>query len=195
MKLILQKDLKNLGKAGDQINVKPGFARNYLLPRGMALVCDKKNKKSWQHKLQIIQSRRAQALKERKTLISKLESVQLQFSRAAKDKQNCFGSVTSVDISKELDSKGFSVDKRDIQTEPIKTFGKHAIKVSLGDGLTTNLNLNLSPQETAKQEEKSGFFKKLFSTSEKTESAEDSLVDSVEEKQEEASSEEKTKTN
>ena len=170
MQVILQKDMKNLGKAGSRVRVKPGYARNYLFPRGLAMVCDEKNAKSWKHKLHFIEAKKQQALKLRKELSDKLASVELKFLRSGKDDTNFFGSVTPVDISRALEEQGFSVDKRDIKTEPLKTFGEHKIQVCLDKDLETNIQVSIKAKvDKEGSSKKSGFFKKLFSGAETSE--------------------------
>ena len=132
MELILQKDVKNLGKAGDRVNVRPGYARNYLLPKKLALTLDESRLSEWKHKQQVIEASKKKAAVERDQLLEKLSSVHLVFERESRTGGHLFGSVSPVDISRELEQKhGLLVDKRDIASEPLKTEGEHQIKVAL----------------------------------------------------------------
>ncbi len=142
MKVILQKDVKNLGKAGDLVTVANGYARNYLLPRRMALEATEKRVKEFAHLQKVAEAKRRKALAERQELIKKLQGVNITIKAAAGDTDKLFGAVTSHDISNELEKHGFSIDRRDIVMEgPIKMLGQHKATVRLGEGLEAELTI------------------------------------------------------
>lgn len=142
MKVILQKDVKNLGKAGDLVTVANGYARNYLLPRRMALEATEKRVKEFAHLEKVAEAKRRKALAERQELIKKLQGVNITIKAAAGDTDKLFGAVTSHDISNELEKHGFSIDRRDIVMEgPIKMLGQHKATVRLGEGLEAELTI------------------------------------------------------
>jgi large subunit ribosomal protein L9 len=141
MKVILQKDVKNVGKVGDVVNVSTGYARNFLFPRRLAEIAAEKSVKAWQHLKQVAELKKKKANTERKALLDKLVGVTLTFKRASSDKEKIFGSVTAHDISQELESKGFQVDRRDISTEPLRVLGQHKVEVSYGEGLSAELTV------------------------------------------------------
>lgn len=142
MKVILQKDVKDLGKVGQLVNVAAGFARNFLFPRKMAAEATEKRIKEYEHLQRVAEAKKKKAIAERQALIAKLKDVSVTFKMAAGDTDKIFGSVTNHDISKELEKRGFSVDKRDIQIgEPIKMLGTHQAKVSLGEGADTTIQV------------------------------------------------------
>ena len=144
MELILQKDIKNLGKAGDRVRVRPGYARNYLLPKTLALTLDETRLGEWKHKQRVIEARKKKAASERDLILKKLSVVHLTFERESRPGGHLFGSVSQVDISRELEQKqGLLVDKRDIITEPLKTEGEHQVKIALDSERQTEIKITI----------------------------------------------------
>lgn len=141
MKVILQKDIKNVGKVGDVVNVSTGYARNFLFPRKLAELAVEKSVKAWEHLKQVALQKKKKAQDERKTILTKMSGITLVFKRASSDQEKIFGSVTAHDISLELENKNFSIDRRDILTEPLKVLGQHKVKISMGDGLSSELTV------------------------------------------------------
>ncbi len=142
MKVILQKDVKNVGKVGDLVNVKDGFARNFLFPRKLASEATEKRMKEWQHLQKVAEVRRKKASAERQETVQKLQGITLTFKSEAGAGDKLFGSITSLDISDELEKFGFSIDKRDIHLEDsIKVLGQHKAQVKLGEGLMAELTV------------------------------------------------------
>lgn len=155
MDLILQKDVKNLGKAGDHVRVKPGYARNYLLPKKLALTLDESRLGEWKHKQQVIEAGKKKAASERDQLLKKLSSVHLTFERESRAGGHLFGSVSPVDISRELEQKHkFLVDKRDIAAEPLKTVGEHQVKIALDSQRQTEIKVTIKKVFSEKDKQK-----------------------------------------
>ena len=155
MKLILQKDVKNLGKAGDQVSVKNGFARNFLIPKGYALILNKNRLKEWNHQKVIIEAKKRKASSERKSLIDKLSSVQLLFEKESQKDNKIFGSVTAHEISQALEEKhNISVDKKDIHFDELKTVGDHKISIHLSSKHKTEILLTIKGKLGKKKDEK-----------------------------------------
>ncbi|MEK7355465.1 MAG: 50S ribosomal protein L9 [Bdellovibrionota bacterium] len=144
MKVILQKDVKNLGKVGELVNVKTGFARNYLLPRRMALEASEARVNEFNHLKKISEAKKKKAVGERQELIKKLQGVNLVVKATAGENEKLFGTVTNNDLSNELEKLGFSVDRRDIHVEePIKMLGQHKAIIKLGDGAEAELAISV----------------------------------------------------
>lgn len=142
MKVILQKDVKNLGKIGDLVNVSNGYARNYLFPRQMAQEATEKRVKEFAHLKAVAEVKKKKAVAERQELVKKLEGVTVSFKVAAGENEKLFGTVTNNDISNELEKHGFSIDRRDIHLEEhIKMLGQHKAIVKLGDGLEASVTV------------------------------------------------------
>ncbi len=144
MKVILQKDVKNLGKVGDLVNVAVGFARNFLFPRKLASEATEKRVHEFEHLKKVAEIKKKKAVGERAEVVKKLSGVSLVFKSEAGDSDKLFGSITNVDISNELEKHGFSIDRRDIHIEEaIKMLGQHKATVKLGDGLEANLKISV----------------------------------------------------
>lgn len=143
MKVILQKDVKDLGKVGDLVSVKSGYARNFLFPRGLAMTATEGSEVEWNHLKKVAEIKKKKAMAGRLEVINKLKGVTVNFKlEAAADSEKLFGSVTNMDISKELDKLGYSIDKRDIHMEEaIKHIGQHKVFVRMGEGLEAELTI------------------------------------------------------
>lgn len=142
MKVILQKDVKDIGKVGDLVSVSSGFARNYLLPNKLAAEATEKRMAEWEHLKRVSEAKKKKAVAERQELLSRMSGISLTFKLAAGDGDKLFGSVTNMEISRELEKKGFSIDRRDIHLDDqIKVLGTHKATIKLGEGLQTNLQI------------------------------------------------------
>jgi large subunit ribosomal protein L9 len=143
MKVILQKDVKDLGKVGDLVNVKQGYARNFLFPRKLALVATETKVSEWNHLKKMSEIKKKKAMVGRQEQVSKMQGLTLNFKlEASSDSEKLFGSVTTMDISKQLEANGYQVDRRDIHLgEPIKQLGQHKAFVRMGDGLEAELTI------------------------------------------------------
>lgn len=140
MKVILQKDVKDLGKVGDLVSVSEGFARNFLFPRKLALEATEKRVKEFDHLNRVAEAKKIKANGDRQALLNKMSGVTLNFKMAAGDSDRLFGTVTTTDISKALEKQGFSVDRRDILLEePIKILGQHKAVIKYSEGLQANI--------------------------------------------------------
>jgi len=144
MKVILTQDVKDVGKVGDLVNVSEGFARNFLFPRKMASEATEKRVKEYNHLKQMAEAKKKKAMAERKTLLDKINGVTLKFKMAAGDTDRLFGTVTTTDISKELQKAGFSIDRRDIHLEePIKVLGQHKAAIKYQEGVEASIMISV----------------------------------------------------
>ena len=144
MKVILQKDIQNLGEAGDIKDVADGYARNYLLPRNLVIIASEAGKKILQHQEKIIKIKKAKRRKSSEKLLESLKNLELKITANAGEEGKLFGAVTPIDISKKLAEHGFEIDKRKIlQDEPIKNLGDYTIPLKLDDGLTAEIKLSV----------------------------------------------------
>jgi large subunit ribosomal protein L9 len=144
MKVILQKDVKNLGKVGELVNVKNGYARNFLFPRQLAQEASEGRVKEFAHLKAIAETKKKKAAGERLELIKKLQGVNVVIKVSAGESDKLFGTVTNNDISNELEKHGYSIDRRDIHLEePIKVLGQHKANVKLGEGAEAELTISV----------------------------------------------------
>ena len=149
MEVILKEDIANLGKMGDVVRVRDGYARNYLLPRGLVLVANKKNLKSFEHQKRVVASHKERVLKQAQTLAEKLSQVSLTMPVKTGEEGKLFGSVTNIDIEKALKAKGFEVERRRIHlSEPIKALGDYEVPIRLAADVTTTVKVSVVPEES-----------------------------------------------
>lgn len=134
LKVILRQDVPELGQSGDIVTVRPGYARNFLLPRGMAYEATGANIKQLEEEKRRLESRSKQQYLEARRRASQLEPVSLTFHANAGEEGKLFGSITSADIAERLNEQNldFEVDKRDIELdEPLKSLGVYNVAVRL----------------------------------------------------------------
>lgn len=140
MQVILTQDVSNLGKAGELVTVKPGFGRNYLVPRGMAVSATVHNKNRLDHEKAVIERRVAKERANATEIAAKVNVITLQFERNVGEDQKLFGSVTSRDIQEQLKKAGVEIDHRWIALDqPVKALGKYEVVVRLTAGVSANL--------------------------------------------------------
>ncbi len=142
MKIILKEDLEDLGKCGEVIQVKDGYARNYLFPKNLAIPATKGNLRSINEVTRQKKIRDEKKIKGDEKLKSDLEKISITAEVRVGEEDRVFGSVTSQDIAGLLKEKGFEVDKRKIELdEPIKALGVYTIPVKIHGELVANLKL------------------------------------------------------
>ncbi|MCI6756948.1 MAG: 50S ribosomal protein L9 [Lachnospiraceae bacterium] len=141
MKVILLKDVKPLGKEGQIVNVSDGYARNALLPKGLAVEATDKNKNDLKLKKQHEDKLAAQRLAEAQELAKKLEGIKISVRMKKGEGDKAFGSVSSKEIAEEAKKQhGLELDKKKIQLdEPIRTFGMHQVPIRLHPQVTGTL--------------------------------------------------------
>lgn len=132
MKVILKQDVEKLGRRGDVVNVAPGFGRNYLIPRKMALAVTPTNIKMIEIERQALKKKVEIERKSFQSLTQKLNQVSLTFTRRAGEKDIIFGSVSSGDVKEALDRLGYDIDKKKILLdEPIKRLGNFSVPIKI----------------------------------------------------------------
>ena len=132
MKLILREDVENLGKGGELVEVKPGYGRNYLLPRGLAVAANTKNVRELDHQKKIAEAKAAKAKASAEAVAKRLSDTPVVLRRKVGEQDKLYGSVTVIDIVEALAARGLTLDRRTIDLqEPIKTVGDHEVPVKL----------------------------------------------------------------
>ena len=148
MKVILLEDIDALGKMGDTVNVKNGYARNYLIPRNLAIPATARNLKAQEHQLRDIERRKEKIVGDAQSLAEKIAGVSLTFTRKTGEKGRLFGSVTNMDIAQALEEKGLTIDRKHIVLpEPIKGLGEFDIQVKLHHDVTPEIKITVLPEE------------------------------------------------
>ena len=145
MKVILQDDVRNLGKVGDVVKVADGYARNFLLPRKLAVEATEKRVKEWTHLHKVADQKKKKAAVLKKGVLDKLAKETVSFHmETSENSDKIFGAVTNVDIAEQLSKKGYNIDRKEISLDgPIKILGQHKAKVKLGEGLDAEIKISV----------------------------------------------------
>ncbi len=147
MELILREDVKSLGKAGELVRVKPGYARNFLLPRGLAYEATEGNKKRIAGETRARTARQASEKAGAEAVAAQLGALTLTLRGKAGEEGKLFGSITPQDIATALESAGHVVDRRRIELEqPIKTLGAHSVAIRLHPEVHAEVRLTVVPE-------------------------------------------------
>jgi len=142
MDVILLQDVQTLGTAGDIVKVKPGYARNYLFPRGFALRSSKRNRAVAEEKKRNIEMSSKRIDQANMSLVNKISKIELTFEMQVGDEEKMFGAVTTKDIQTALEEKGISIDRSALMLdESIKALGIYHIPVSLSGDLTAEIKI------------------------------------------------------
>ena len=132
MKLILREDVENLGKGGELVEVKPGYGRNFLIPRGLAVVANPKNIRDIEHQKTVAVAKAAKQKASAEALARRLADTPVALRRKVGEQDKLYGSVTAIDVAEALAARGLQIDRRSIDLrEPIKTVGDFEVGVKL----------------------------------------------------------------
>jgi large subunit ribosomal protein L9 len=144
MEVILRETVDNLGKRGEVVKVADGYARNYLLPRKLALPATDGNRRHVERERKIVEVREAEEKGQAETIAARLAIVDITIARRVGETEALYGSVTSADIAEYLKTKGFEIDRRKlILPEPIKTLGEHDVPLKLHRDVTVPLKVKV----------------------------------------------------
>lgn len=142
--VVLTEDLANLGKSGELVRVRPGYARNYLVPRGLAISATAENVARIEHEKRVVEVRNAKQKTEAEQLAAKLGQVKLTIERPVGEGDRLYGSVTSRDIEEALAGVGYAVDRRRIQMEAIKSLGTHPVTIRLATSVNATVEVTVA---------------------------------------------------
>lgn len=132
MKIILREDMKELGKAGDVVEVKEGYARNFLIPRNLAVGADAGHMRQLEHERKVLREKKEKGLKDAKSLADKITAASCTIPVQVGEEEKIFGSVTAIDIAESLKKEGLEIDKKNIQLEePIKSLGVFTVPIRI----------------------------------------------------------------
>jgi large subunit ribosomal protein L9 len=149
MEIILKKTVDTLGEEGDIVKVKPGYGRNYLIPKKMAVLANKANLALLEQEKAVIETRRDKQRQEAETLSKKISGSSITIQHLAGEEEKLFGSVTAADIAKKLAELDIQVDKKNVLlTEPIKTLGETIVPIKVGYQMTSDITVTIVPLET-----------------------------------------------
>lgn len=147
MKVILQENIDTLGHIGDIVKVAPGYARNYLLPRGLAVEATVRNAKALEHAKRQLEYKKNKVLEQAKGLAAKIEAITLTISHQAGEEGKLFGSVTNMELAEKLKELGIEIDRKKIVAEPIKHLGESTAAVKIHPDVTATLKVSVTKAE------------------------------------------------
>ena len=154
MKVILCEDVINLGAMGETVKVADGYARNFLLPRNLAVSADSASAKEIDHQLRIIKKREAERREQLKDVAQKIAELSVTITMKAGEGGKLYGSVTNTMIAEQLKEAGHLIDRRNIKIdEPIKGLGDHEVTLKLGSGVEAALKVVVEADQTVTEED------------------------------------------
>jgi large subunit ribosomal protein L9 len=147
--VILARDVANLGRVGDLVNVRPGYARNYLVPNGLALPASPKRVAFFEHQKKLVEHKRRLLRSESEKRAQTLSGVQVTLTAKVGEQNKLFGSITARDISRALTAVGHPIHHRDVKlAEPLKTLGVHSVDVRLEADVAAQVKVIVVAEET-----------------------------------------------
>ena len=148
VQVVLREDLPNVGDSGEVVRVKPGYARNFLIPRGLAAMATQGNVKQIEHEKRVALARAAKQREAAKEVAKKLEDVRVTLSAKVGEEQKLYGSITSRDIEEGLAKLGFEIDRRKILLgEPIKELGSRKVPLKIAAGVDAEILVEVIPAD------------------------------------------------
>lgn len=148
MELLLLKDVKKVGKKGDVVRAREGYARNFLIPNNLALPATRANKEFFDDQRKRSSVRKEKEKQDAEKKVLELQDLKISLNVKAGEGDKLFGSVTSEDIAKELSGKGFSFEKKQIHLKnPLKALGSHQVEIELYSQVKTNITVELLRQD------------------------------------------------
>ncbi len=142
MKIILKESVDGLGNIGEIVTVKPGYARNYLLPRDMAALASKSSVKELEHHKRQLDRKRVKLAQDSEAFKAKVEQITCTFELKAGEEGKLFGSVTAMDIAEKLASAGVEIDRKKLQlAEPIKLVGEYSVELKLQASIVASVKV------------------------------------------------------
>lgn len=150
MKLLLKEDVDGLGFCGDEVEVKDGYGRNFLIPKGKALLATPNNLKAFNHQKRVVQGRLTKVIAAAQSVADEIAKVTCSIKKKVGETGKMFGSVTAQEVSDLLKAQGVDVDRRKIQiTDPIKKAGEYKIPVKLHPEVTAEIKLVVEGEQEA----------------------------------------------
>ena len=148
MKVILKEDVQNLGQQGDVVEVKSGYARNYLMPQKLAILFTKQQKKSIDE-AQRVEERKLEREKDQlESVLKQVEDLSLSVKMQSEEDSKLFGSVTKLDIVKLLEENGITIDKKYVDlSSPIKTLGEHKVNIMFTKEMSASFTLTVEKED------------------------------------------------
>ena len=148
MKVILKEDVQNLGQQGDVVEVKPGYARNYLMPQKLAILFTKQQKKSIEEDQRVEERKLEREKDQLESVLKQVEDLSLSLKMKSEEDSKLFGSVTKLDIVKLLEENGITLDKKYVDlSSPIKTLGEHKVNIVFTKEMSASFTLVVEKED------------------------------------------------
>lgn len=148
MQVILKDNIEHLGHIGDIVKVAPGYARNYLLPRGLALEATSRNAKALEHAKRQMEYKKDKVLQAAKQFAARIEGIELVLPHQAGEEGKLFGSVTNMELAEKLKAQGIEIDRKKIAlAEPIRQLGEYTVAIKVHPEVVANLKVNVTKAE------------------------------------------------
>ncbi len=148
MKVILLENLENLGHIGDIVKVAPGYARNFLIPKGFVMLANEKNTKAMEHAKRQLEYKKNKMLEQAKAFAAKIEGIVLNLVHQSGEEGKLFGSVTNMELAEQLKAQGIEVDRKKIAlADPIKHTGEYSVSIKIHPEVTATLKVVVSKAE------------------------------------------------
>jgi len=141
MKVILKENVEHLGHIGDIVKVAPGYARNYLLPKGLVVEATERNAKALEHTKRHLEYKKNKVLESARGLAARIEALSLSIAHQAGEEGKLFGAVTTKELAEKLHEAGIEVDRKKLVSDPIKHTGEYAIPVKIHPEVTATLKI------------------------------------------------------
>ncbi len=154
MKVVLMDDVAGLGDIGETVSVRPGYARNYLVPRGLALEAGSASARVMAHRMRQIEAKSKRLKVAAEARAKEVQEIKLDVELRVGGHGRVFGSVTSREIAEKLTAKGIEVDRRRVLlSEPIRKLGEHPVRIKLHQAVETTITVNVIPKALSEEEE------------------------------------------
>jgi large subunit ribosomal protein L9 len=148
MKVILKEDVQNLGQQGDVVEVKSGYARNYLMPQKLAILFTKQQKKSIEEAKRVEERKLEREKDQLESVLKQVENLSLSLKMQSEEDSKLFGSVTKLDIVKLLEENGITIDKKYVDlSSPIKTLGEHKVNIMFTKEMSASFTLTVEKED------------------------------------------------
>ncbi|MDO3377040.1 50S ribosomal protein L9 [Geoalkalibacter halelectricus] len=145
MEVILKEAVEGLGNIGDIVKVKPGYARNYLVPKGLATEANSRNVRELEHQKRMLERKLQKVSQDSQALKARIEALTCTFEQRAGEDGKLFGSITGIDIEKKLAAAGIEIDRKKLQlAEPIKNLGEFAVPLRLNAGIVAQIKVQVN---------------------------------------------------
>lgn len=148
MKVILKENIENLGHIGDVVKVAPGYARNYLLPKGLVLEASEKNARALEHAKRQLEYKKNKVLEQARQIAARIEGLSLAIAHQAGEEGKLFGSVTNMELAELLKGQGLEIERKKIVlAEPIRQVGEYSVTVKVHPEVNATLKVNVTKAE------------------------------------------------